>query len=256
MLMTAFLIACVSLHPLQASKPPEYRRAVVRHVTMQEARTAIGEMIDSPSFLSEAPGFERIRTQIGDECKKTALKNLPVFDERFFGNWECILADNSFSYSARPPKGNELLTLRGHFFLGEKGHWVARTNQVSRTALVNFFEMKEYAKIRNGMTTDEVSKILGTPPGAYFAGVVSLEFPEGRRQNWPFSGTSSEFRKRAPWFFSTDAGAEERAWISNDLAIWISFSEDGRVMRKSCSPVRLPGEGMQSMVDDLRGKER
>jgi len=58
-----------------------------------------------------------------------------------------------------------------------------KISEASATKLSNFFGKREYEKIKEGMSIDEVNRIVGCPPGAYFAGTVGLGYPSGIRTN-------------------------------------------------------------------------
>jgi hypothetical protein len=74
---------------------------------------------------------------------------------------------------------------------------------------------------------------------------MGLTFPDGRRANWPFTGTREEFEKRHGWFFGLDRKEKtddyiQRCWISNDIAIWMSFDDERKVTSAWSSEVNCP----------------
>jgi len=111
---------------------------------------------------------------------------------------------------------------------------------------------------------NDVRKILGAPPGAFFAGEVKLTFPGGRRF-WPFTGTGKDFQAKYPEFFDNkldSTGSIDRAWISNDIAIWLTFDESGKVYRKAITEVMVPNENdelaksARKMMDEMQKKKQ
>ena len=184
----------------------------------------------------------RLRDRIIRENKKSSVLEVAEVDGHALGFWDCDIKRNEFSYVVKSANRSELFSIKGNFLAGKHGRWEARIREISRSVVVNFFGEREYEKITMTMSYDEISKILGIPAGAYFAGQASFEFPEGRRSNWPFTGDAREFRDEHPLFFAKIGEPGYRAWISNDLAIWVYFSADGKVESKRTSKLRTPCE--------------
>ena len=185
--------------------------------------------------------MEPLKTRIGGKNGMVSLSRVSeLYNGYSLGFWSVNTKTNEFSYYGKSANRTELYTLRGRFFLTEDKKWVAKLNEVSRMVLSNFFGKPQYDKIHETMHIDEVIKILGTPAGVFFAGEVNLGYPNGRRANCPFVGNAKEFEKDCPWFFAE--GCLQRAWISNDIAIWITFDVNWKVCKKTFSKVWCPNE--------------
>jgi len=231
----------------------------------QDAREALNRLIESKWFLSDVRYLDSLKKRIQTENKEAPIVTSPYRISapggHLIGSWSIYPGTNDFAYIEKSADRSELFIFRGQFLLARDNRWTAKINEASATRLTNFFGPREYEKIKVGMTIDEVTSILGAPPGAYFAGEMGFTYPAGRRAAWPFTGTSKEFQKHCEWFFvdQPDVKKDEKAadpskvkgpiiivhpfdkaWISNDLAIWISLDEGGRVLRKSSSKVDCP----------------
>jgi hypothetical protein len=233
-----------------------------RKITTDEARAALNTLMESKSFLSDATFMEPLKKRIIAENKKESILVASTSSSapggRFIGSWNVEISANEFFYFAKSPARDELFTIRGTFLLGQDNKWTAKISEASAAKLTNFFGKTEYDKIRLGMHIDEVIKILGSPPGAYFAGEMGFGYPDGIRRNWPFTGTSKEFQKGHTRFFATKPNVDQsdtftRAWISNDLAIWMIFDDGNKVFQKHCSEVRCPNDCHRE-VDEIARK--
>jgi hypothetical protein len=245
--------------PGNASAEKTERRAIA----VEEARSALNALIESDSFLSDAPYMEPLKKRIRAENKNEPLLKAGSWGSApggvFIGPWGYEERSNSFSYIAKSKERDELFAIRGRFLLGENGKWTARICEASATKLNNFFGPREVGKIKTGMSLSEVTKILGVPPGANFAGEMGFTFPSDRRLDWPFTGTREGFKQDRTWFFSTKANEKncgwlERAWISNDLAVFVTFDPNNKAQRILNSKVLCPNECWSEIVmpDGLR----
>jgi hypothetical protein len=259
-----FAISGLSLEAVGKKKVETTPITEGRKITTDEARAALNTLIEGKSFLSDALYMEPVKKRILAENKKESILTTYTSSSNpggnFIGPWGGETSANEFSYFAKSPGRDELFTIRGSFLLGQDKKWTAKISEASATKLSNFFGKREYDKIKEGMSIDAVSRVMGSPPGAYFAGTVGLGYPSGIRRNWPFTGTRDEFQKEHAEFFADNPKAEknltiERAWISNDLAIWVTFDEDGKVFIKHSSEVRCPNDCFpplhQKILDDL-----
>src|SRR5689334_90402 len=141
-----------------------------QHIAIDEARGAIEKLITSESFLAESSHLAPLKARIEEDKNP---KNESIF--HWSTRWDFYTKENRFAYFAKSKSRTELYTIRGHFF-NVDGKWIAKISEASRTTLFNFFGDKEYAKLQQGMTVDEVIKILGVPPGAYFSGEASFGY--------------------------------------------------------------------------------
>jgi hypothetical protein len=213
--------------------------------TMAEARKALDNLIQSKAFLSSAPKLADLKAQIIAENKKASVLDVAERSGRYLGHWD--IRDQEFSYAIKSASRTELFVVRGNFFPSEDGTWIAKVREASRVELFSYFGKDDFDKIRTKMSLEEVIKVLGTPPGAYYVGEAVLETPGGIRDNWMWKGSAKGFESQFPGFVSTKRYSgkdirDERAWISNEHAIWIGFDKDLKVVRKRLTPVRLPNE--------------
>jgi hypothetical protein len=219
-------------------------------VTFEDARLALHQMVESDAFLSDVPYLATLRTRIRAENKKDPLLNAGMRSSapggNFIGPWLCDTGSGTFSYIAKSAKRDELLVIQGRFLLGRDGKWSAKITEASATKLSNLFGQPELDKVKEGMPLTEVTKTLGVPPGAYYSEIMAFTYPDVRR-SWPFTGSSSEFKEFHPHFFAIRPlpAKEEwfkRAWISNEMAIWIYFDSDWKVQYAHKSRITCPNE--------------
>jgi hypothetical protein len=218
-------------------------------------------MVQSRSFLADEPFLEPVKKRILADIEKEPLLRVGasyVGGGFFLGRWFCDPGEARFSHFAKSADRTELFVVRGQFILGRGEQWVARITEASRTHLFNLFGKKEYEQIQPGMTMNDVIKILGAPPMACFAGEAVVDIPAGNRYV-PFSGTSKECEESYRPLSARDAASGKRAWISNDIAIYIGFDENGKVDRKESLEVREPHErspAASKAIEELLNKVR
>ena len=97
---------------------------------------------------------------------------------------------------------------------------------------------ESYAKIRRGMTEKEIEGIFGVPFGQYTTGKVSCVI-----QTMTIAIQHSSYRL-PDYHLSSPGGLFQmphKAWIGNEIGIWVYFDEDGRVLTTRCSSV-IPAE--------------
>lgn len=254
----------------QDLQPSNIVQSKPKTIDEQDAREALNQLIESKSFLADVPYLDSLKKRIQAENKETPLPTaayrISAPGGNLIGSWSIYPGTNDFAYIEKSADRSELFIIRGQFLLARENRWTAKINEASATKLTNFFGPSEYDKLKIGMTIDEVSSILGAPPGAYFAGEMGFTFPAGRRANWSFTGTSKEFQKNCEWFFvdQPDVKKDEKAadpskiklpnividkaWISNDLAIWIGFDDAGKALRISSSKVECPNRAFTATL--------
>src|SRR6266540_677808 len=130
------------------------RQIESRSITLEEARAALNRLVQNHSFLSDAPFLEPLKTRIKRENEKELLLRVPsgsAYQGFSLGYWYCNPTNNDFSYLAKSSSRTELYTIRGHFFLSEDKHWIAKITEASRTSLFNAFGKQEYEQIKPTM---------------------------------------------------------------------------------------------------------
>ena len=218
-------------------------------ISSKDLRIALNSMIEGELFLANDAFLEPLRTKIHDENKKESLlrkTEIKQGDSISIGYWKGNLNNGQFSYVAKSADRSELYTIRGHCVFANNGQKTASLDEVSRTRLFHSFSKLDCEKIQLKMTKQEVTKIMRTMPGAYFAGEASFLYPDIRRLI-RFVGTASECYKQLPDFFElqndvTQKSFTQLAWISNDVAVWLSFDKEGKVERKTVTAVEVPNE--------------
>jgi hypothetical protein len=93
---------------------------------------------------------------------------------------------------------------------------------------------KNYEKIRKGMTEKDIEKIFGVPFGQYTSGKISCLVPTA-------SITLQISTNRIPDSLLSSKGAglslSHKAWVSNELGVWVFFDDQGRVFATRGYPV-------------------
>jgi hypothetical protein len=233
-------------------------------ITVEEARPALNKLIESDSFLSDAPFLKPLKERILAENKEVSLLKAGIRHSNpgghFIGHWGYDTNTNTFSYIAKSKGRDELFVIGGHFLLGNDGKWTARIGEASVTRLSNLFGRREIDKVKVGMALTEVNKALGAPPGAYYSGEMAFAYHGGGLHKSPFTGSCSEFKNYDPSLFGTPTADKkerfQRAWISNDVGIWISFDKDWRVEYIDVETISCPYDYWDDLFGELFGKEK
>lgn len=97
-----------------------------------------------------------------------------------------------------------------------------------------------FNKICERMTESEVEGILGVSFGQHFSGTAETWYRRGGiGSQWGWSGR--EFPKADLCCIAASANGEVyrtyKGWIGDELAIWIAFDADSRVLYKEAFPV-------------------
>jgi hypothetical protein len=197
-------------------------------------------LVESKLFLSEDSSLIPLKTHIAAELRQESpLQGGISFSNGgfFLGRWFCDPRTSEFSYFARSADRTDLYSIRGQFVIGKGDQWVARIIEASRTGLFNLFGKRAYDLIKPGMTLNEVTTLLGIHPGAYYAGEVTFDVDVGNKYT-PFSGSAKHCSDTYPALFSVNKESRKKGWISNEIVIYVTLDERGKVTEKESYPVR------------------
>lgn len=243
-----------------------------RPITLSEARIALDSLVESMSFLSDDQYLNPIKKRVKSENEKKPLLRVGaslIWGGFLLGHWYCDPKEANFSYSAKSSDRAELHTIRGQFIFEKGDKWTAKITEASRTRLFNIFGKQEYDKIQAGMTITDVVKILGVRPGAYYSGEATFDVHVGRSS--AFTGTAKEFEENYQTLLVIDPKDDKKvkkvypkddkivivvksgkkAWISNDIAIYVKFNDKGRTISKESWPMRERGEAHPAILEAI-----
>lgn len=98
----------------------------------------------------------------------------------------------------------------------------------------NGISWESFEKIHKGMTEKEIERILGVPFGQYTTGKVNFLIPTAT-----ITIQVSTYRLPAEYLATKADGFSmaRKAWIGNQLGIWVFFDEEDRVFTTRAYPV-------------------
>jgi hypothetical protein len=111
---------------------------------------------------------------------------------------------------------------------------------------------RSFRRIREGMAEDEVSAIIGLPPGDYYSGPRGDSAKEG-----PFGGLLKQWGREPPargWGRRATDNPEivREAWRGNRHVVNVYFDRDGKAVGASLWTVDIPDELYPSLAFRLR----